>query len=263
VIRPRALLVGAITAFAAGFSALGVLRHDAFSTGRFDLGNMVQAVWSTAHGHPLQVTSLSGEQVSRLGVHFDPILVAFAPLWWLWPHPSLLVVVQATALALGALPVFWLGLRHLGSERLALALALAYLLAPPTQWLALNEFHPAALATPLLLLAQVTTRPVSGLPLASFGIAVSCTAPPTNTSVDAGLTVTDATGAVDAATVIADVPLWPSLVAVIVAVPANLPVTSPLVFTVATPVFEVAHVTTRPLNGLPLASLGVAVSCTV
>jgi hypothetical protein len=59
----------------------------------------------------------------------------------------------------------------------------------------------------------------------------------------------------------ADVPLWPSLVAVIVAVPAALPVTSPLELTVATLVFELAHVTTRPVNGLPLASFGVAVSC--
>ena len=30
-----------------------VLRHLAFDTGRFDLGNMVQAVWATAHGDVL------------------------------------------------------------------------------------------------------------------------------------------------------------------------------------------------------------------
>src|SRR5437867_3584838 len=64
-------------------------------------------------------------------------------------------------------------------------------------------------------------------------------------------------------TVMADVPLCPSLVAVIVAEPATLPVTSPLELTVATDVLELAHVTTRPDNGLPVASLGVAVSCTV
>src|SRR5437773_10959649 len=59
------------------------------------------------------------------------------------------------------------------------------------------------------------------------------------------------------------VPLWPSLVAVIVAGPAAMPVTSPLPFTVATAVFELAHVTTRPVRAVPLASCGVAVSCTV
>ena len=84
----RVLLWAAIAAYAAGFSALSILRHRAFSTGRFDLGNMVQAVWSTAHGHPLQITSLRGDQISRLGAHFDPVLAVFAPLWLVWPSPS-------------------------------------------------------------------------------------------------------------------------------------------------------------------------------
>jgi uncharacterized membrane protein len=149
----RALLWTAVGAYAAGFSALSILRHRAFSTGRFDLGNMVQAVWSTAHGHPLEITGLRGDQISRLGAHFDPILAAFAPLWLAWPSPDMLLVAQAVAVALGALPVFWLARKHLGSDRVALGFALAYLIYPPTQWLTLNEFHPVALACPLLLYA--------------------------------------------------------------------------------------------------------------
>src|SRR5256886_13775193 len=114
---------------------------------------MVQAVWATAHGHPLAVTDLRGDQILRLAAHVDPILVLFAPFWWVWPSPSMLLTVQATAIALGALPVFWLARKHLGSERAALGFALAYLLYPAVQWLTLNEFHPVALATPLLLFA--------------------------------------------------------------------------------------------------------------
>src|SRR5438132_4862496 len=149
--NPAVLLWAAAAAYAAGFSALSVLRQDAFNTGRFDMGNMVQAVWSTAHGHFLRVTSLQGEQISRLAAHFDPILVLFAPLWWIWPSPDMLLVVQAVAVALGALPVYWLGRKHLRSERAGLGFALAYLLYPAVQWLTLNEFHPVALACPLLL----------------------------------------------------------------------------------------------------------------
>jgi uncharacterized membrane protein len=136
-----------------GFGALSVLRYRSFNTGRFDLGNMTQAVWATAHGHPLAVTNLQGEQVSRLGSHVDPILVLFAPLWWLWPSPSMLLAAQAVAVALGALPVFWLARKHLGSERAALGFALAYLLYPAADWLTLSDFHPVALACPLLLYA--------------------------------------------------------------------------------------------------------------
>ena len=47
-----------MAAYAGGFSVLAALEHRAFETGRFDLGNMVQAVWSTANGKPLDVTEL-------------------------------------------------------------------------------------------------------------------------------------------------------------------------------------------------------------
>ena len=154
-LRPttRVLLIAAIAAYAAGFAALSALRHEAFVTGRFDLGNMVQAVWSTANGDPLRMTSLRGDQISRLAAHVDPILVLFAPLWWIWPSPHMLLAVQAVVIALGAAPVFLLARKHLGSPRAALGFGLAYLLYPATGWLTLNEFHPVALATPLLLFA--------------------------------------------------------------------------------------------------------------
>ena len=118
-------------------------------------------------------------------------------------------------------------------------------------------------ATLVLLEAQVTVRPESTLPPESRGVAVSCTVCPSNTWAVAGVTDTDATGTPAAVTVMAAVPLCPSLVAVIVAVPATLPVTNPLALTVATVVLLEAHVTTRPGSGLPLASRGVATSCTV
>src|SRR5213079_3387947 len=66
---------------------------------------------------------------------------------------ALLLTVQALAVALGAVPVFWLARKHLGSEHAAVCFALAYLLLPAVEWLTLNEFHPVALACPLLLYA--------------------------------------------------------------------------------------------------------------
>lgn len=151
--RPRLLLLAASAAFASGFSALATLQHRAFWTGRFDVGNLVQAVWSTSDGRWLEITDLHGAQISRLGAHVDPLLVVLAPLWRIWPDASLLLTAQATAVAAGAAPVFLLGRKHLGSEWAGLGCALAYLLYPPTQWLVVDDFHPVAFATPLLLAA--------------------------------------------------------------------------------------------------------------
>jgi uncharacterized membrane protein len=143
-----AMLVWSLTLFA-------TVRSDYlnFRLARFDLGNMVQAVWSTAHGRPLEITDASGEQMLRLGSHVDPILVLLAPLWLLAPSPLTLAAVQIGACALGALPVFWLARRHLASEKAAALMALVYLAYPWLAWTALDAMHPVTLAIPLFLYA--------------------------------------------------------------------------------------------------------------
>ena len=109
---------------------------------------------------------------------------------------------------------------------------------------------------------HVTLRPVSGLPFASFGVAVSCAVPPMTMLAVGGETSTVATGT--GVTVIEAVPLFPSLVAVMMTgPPTTLPVTRPLASTVAMFASLLVQVTVRPVSGLPLASLGVAVSCRV
>ena len=69
--------------------------------------------------------------------------------------------------------------------------------------------------------------------------------------------------AISGVTVIVAWPVFPSLVAVIVALPTATPPTSPLVSTVATAASLVPHVTERPVSGLPAVSLGEAVSFSV
>jgi uncharacterized membrane protein len=138
------------------FIAAAVVHFEAFRAGRADLGWMAQAVWSTAHGHFLESTTVAGREVTRLGVHVDPILALFVPAWLVWPSPLMLQVVQAAAVAAGALPVFWLARKHLRSDRAAVHFAFAYLLFPATQFSALtitSGFHPVSLAVPLILFA--------------------------------------------------------------------------------------------------------------
>ncbi len=138
------------------FAYLAWRRQDAFEMGRFDLGNMSQAVWTTAHGQFLEFTDVAGNQTNRLAVHVDPILVLFAPFYWVWSNPKVLLAAQAGVVAVGAFPVFWLAreeLKDVGSRYLPAAVALTYLLYPPLQYAVLDEFHPVTLAAPLLLFA--------------------------------------------------------------------------------------------------------------
>ncbi len=160
-----------------------------FREGRYDLGNMVQAVWSTANGHPLEVTlGATGEQMVRLGGHVDPFLALLSPLWIVWPSPLALAFAQVVVVALGALPVFWLGRRHLGSEPAAALLAIGYLAYPWTATSAAASIHPVTFAIPLYLfciwfldteklvwfgicaLLAMSTGELMGLPIACLGV---------------------------------------------------------------------------------------------
>jgi uncharacterized membrane protein len=155
LVRERAWPLAVWAAMAVWAIALFGVTRDAFlnfRTGRFDLGNMVQAVWSTAHGRPLEVThGATGEQMSRLAGHVDPFLALLAPLWVLWPSPLVLAVAQIAVVSLGALPVFWLARLHLGSERVAGLLALAYLAYPWVATSAAAAIHPVTFAISFLL----------------------------------------------------------------------------------------------------------------
>ena len=154
--RRRALyVIGGAILFAVIYGLLSWLKYRAYMDARYDLGNMVQAVFNTAHGHFLEITSGDPEprQMSRLGSHVDPILALFALPWLLWPSPVMLLVGQAVIVATGAWPAYRLGTRVTRDPTAGAFLAGAYLLYPALGFLVLNEFHPVALATPLLLWA--------------------------------------------------------------------------------------------------------------
>jgi uncharacterized membrane protein len=160
-----------IAAYAALFSWLSVRRYEAFWTARYDLGNMAQAAWSVAHGGLFVNTDGSGEQVSRLASHVDPILGLFAPIFWVTGSPVPMLVLQALIVAVGALPVFWLARRWLGDDRLAVAAAAVWLLYPPLQWAVVTEFHPVTLAAPLLAFCVWAAEEERWWWLAGFAVA--------------------------------------------------------------------------------------------
>src|SRR2546428_13119132 len=100
------------------------------------------------------------------------------------------------------------------------------------------------------LLSQVTVRPVSGLPLASFGVAVSGTVAPTTMLAVGGVTATVATGM--GVTVTAAEPLLPSLVAVpVTGPPPPWPGTRPAARTAPIVARPVPQVPGRPGRGWP------------
>src|SRR3989442_9904220 len=98
---PLALALVAATAYA----AISIDRHDHFASNAFDLGVQDQTVWGYSR---LQLIPNTVVMIGNLlGDHFHPILIAIAPLYWIWDDVRVLLIVQAVLLAIAGIPIFW------------------------------------------------------------------------------------------------------------------------------------------------------------
>lgn len=149
---PVAFLLLGITIYTLYISVASFERYTNFNTGRYDLGNMVQTVWNTSQGRIFEFTNPDGvEVVSRMAFHADVILVFFAPFYWIFPHPNLLLFVQALVVGLGALFVYGIAFHILKHRWASVLIALAYLINPSVQRSNLYDFHAVVLGTTFLL----------------------------------------------------------------------------------------------------------------
>ncbi|MGH3102486.1 MAG: DUF2079 domain-containing protein [Gaiellaceae bacterium] len=134
-----------------GLAAASVFRHGRFGSNAFDLGLYDQTVWGYS-GFRLAMENTVLETPNLLGNHFQPILIALAPLYWLWDDARMLLIAQAALLALASLPIFLWARRQLG-----LAAALCFQVAYLVFWglLAGNiyDFHELAVAAPIVSVA--------------------------------------------------------------------------------------------------------------
>jgi uncharacterized membrane protein len=152
-IAPPALLALAVLLYAIYFSWLTIERYHAFESRALDMGNLHQAIWNTAHGDWFRMTNQEEGLTSRLSMHVEPILLPIAGIYRLLPGVETLLVIQATVVALGALPLYALARRRGLGDWTALVFAVAWLLNPTIQAANWLEFHPVTLAPTFLMAA--------------------------------------------------------------------------------------------------------------
>lgn len=150
---PREVVIILSVLYIVVFSLLSIYKHETYASSRFDLGNMDQAVWNSAHGRILEATDEQGEITSRLKNHADFLLLAFVPLYWISPSPYWLLIGQSAAVGLGAIPLYWLAKRFLNRAWPAALIAAAYLFNYGLQSANLFDFHAQMMAGTFLLFA--------------------------------------------------------------------------------------------------------------
>jgi uncharacterized membrane protein len=153
-----------IVVYAVRFSVLTVAVHDGYGTPAFDMSIPDQGIWLMSRFHAPFVTVMGRNLFAD---HTSFILALLVPLYWIYPHTQALLVLQSCLLASAAIPIYLLGRRLLGRDRLgtilSTALAGAFLLNPALQNGNLEQFHVEAFLVPALALAiyaAVEWRPV-------------------------------------------------------------------------------------------------------
>jgi uncharacterized membrane protein len=148
----------AVGVYVALMGFIVVSRHVALRTHAFDLGQYLQIIWNVASGHgpasTLIPTYVAADRMHAWGDHFSPIFYALAPLQWLAPGATVLLLTQTVTLAAGAVVVFQVAGPRVGRHTAA-ALGLVYLVNPSLHGINIRDIHPAAFAIPLLLAAAL------------------------------------------------------------------------------------------------------------
>lgn len=124
--------------YAVRFAELGSAMLRGYAMPAFDFGVFDQGVWLLSRFHDPFVTVMGRD---LFGDHASFIYALLAPVYWVYPHGSALLAIQAVAVAAGAVPVYLVA-RHLGAgNTVATAVAWAYLLDPALQQGNLDGFH--------------------------------------------------------------------------------------------------------------------------
>jgi uncharacterized membrane protein len=158
-VAPHLPVAALVVAYAVRFSLLSINVYDGYGDPPYDMALFDQGIWLLSRFHAPFVTVMGR---NLFGDHTCFILLLVVPLYWIYPHAQLLLVLQSCLLAAAAVPIYLLARRLLASTVLATALAAAYLLNPALQNGNLEQFHPEAfltLAIAIAIYAAVEWRP--------------------------------------------------------------------------------------------------------
>jgi len=132
------------------FSAVTLARYYGMATHGLDLGYYGNAIYQFARGHPFATALIPP---ARFLNHFAPLLAVFAPFTYIFPEPAYLLPIQSLFLAAGIPLLYYLGKPEAGPRWPAAALAASFALSPALHGANFYDFHPRALAVPLVLAA--------------------------------------------------------------------------------------------------------------
>ena len=139
-VRHRAFII-ILLAWTAVFCGVRILQHGSFQTNAYDLSIYDYMLWSTIHGD-FMAEPFHGYWGTHFAIHFQPVLLLLLPIYYIFPGPILLLVLQVFAGAAAAFLLYLIAGRIFQGGRTPLLIGSIFLLFRPFLNAVLYDFHP-------------------------------------------------------------------------------------------------------------------------
>lgn len=129
----------------------GILRYKLFGSPNFDFGIPGQNFYYLRKlGIPLS-TCERDMLVSHLNIHFSPIYYLILPIYFIFPHITLLQIISALLISSGVIPIYLLCKKYKLPKLIILLICLIFCIYTPAICSTYYDFHENHFLIPLLL----------------------------------------------------------------------------------------------------------------
>lgn len=130
-----------------------VMRYLTYSNTTFDFGIFAQMYEYMRSTGTMETTLERGKLLSHFGVHFSPIFYIMLPVYFIFPSPVTVQLIQAFMIALPVIPIVLLCRHYKMSHWMAIAMTVLYALYPATSGGAMYDIHENCFLTFLILMS--------------------------------------------------------------------------------------------------------------
>ena len=122
-------------------TVIGVYKFAAYTAPTFDYGIFAQGFEYMKQTGQFKTVVERGHELSHFAVHCSPIVYIALPIYFIFPKPETVAVIQSIMVALPVLPIYLLGKQYKLSNKMVMAIIAIYALFPATVGGIFYDFH--------------------------------------------------------------------------------------------------------------------------
>lgn len=146
------IIIGAAVLFVGGYVlTLLVLRYFIFRTATFDFGIFAQMFHNMKETFLPMTTCERNRMLSHFNVHMSPIFYLILPIYFVFPHPVTLIVVQYLLILSGVIPLYLICKKKNFKKLITVCLCIVYLNLPAVTSGLFYDFHENKFLVPILM----------------------------------------------------------------------------------------------------------------